>query len=221
MGSFSPGSTGPHFTSSSHFSPTTAPLRISLEQAVQPTLSHPETQPHLLAPNPLRCAIVDSHGSNALNCCSSSSCSTCPAIPGAFVTNCHGYFFLRAAASVGPLTYHIGATFIQQDCYPRHYQLQHITIDVLTADSTYTWPSFSCRRHCPAAKAYLLLTTQHSTHPHHCSSDLHCCTDALRCKRTSLRAYARCCTSVLGTSEWRLFTTVVSPLCHMLEFSER
>ena len=93
-GSFSPGSTAPHFTSSSPFTPTKAPLRSSLQQNVQPSLTHPATQPHLLGTNALRCASVDSHGSNALNCCSSSSCTTCPTIPGAHATNLESRIYI-------------------------------------------------------------------------------------------------------------------------------
>ena len=154
-GDLSPGSTGHHFTSSSPCSPTKAPLRSSLQQDVQPTLTHPATQPHLLGTHALRCASVDSHGSNELNCCSSSSCSTCPTIPGSHATNLESriYFFSVPAAGVGPLTYSTEAMLIQQDNIPQHYQLQHSMIDLLTADSTYTCRSFCCRRHCPTAKA--------------------------------------------------------------------
>ena len=93
-GSFSSGSTGPHFTSSSPFSPTKEPLRRFLQQDVQPSLAYPAIQPHLLGTNDRRCASVDSHGSNALHCCTSSSCSTCPTIPGAHATNLESRIFL-------------------------------------------------------------------------------------------------------------------------------
>ena len=68
-----------------------------------------------------------------------------------------------------------------------------------------------------------LVSSDHSalSTPLHCSSDLHCCTDALRCTRTSLRAYAQCCTSALHTNDGRMFVTVIPPLRHILEFSER
>ena len=86
LGSFRTGSTGPHFTSSPPLSPTKEPLGSSLQQDIQPSFAHPATLPHLLGTNALRCASVDSHGSNALHCCTSSSCSTCPTIPGAHAT---------------------------------------------------------------------------------------------------------------------------------------
>ena len=60
---------------------------------------------------------------------------------------------------------------------------------------------------------------QHSAHPHHCSSAHNSSADALRCTRTSLRAY--CCTRVLSTNDRRFFITVIPPLCHILELSER
>ena len=94
-GSLSTGnSTGPHITSSPPFSPTKEPLRSFHQQDVQPSLAHPATKPHLLGTNALRCASVDSHGSNALNCCSSSSCTTCPTIPGAHATNLESRIYI-------------------------------------------------------------------------------------------------------------------------------
>ena len=116
---------------------------------------YPATQPHLLGTNGLRCASVHSHGSDALNCCSSSSSNTCPAIPGAHANKFRVtdiYIFPAPAASVGPLAYSIGASLIPQDYCPQHYQLQHSMIDLLTADSSYTCRNFCCRRHCPTAK---------------------------------------------------------------------
>ena len=47
-----------------------------------------------LGTNARRRASVDSHGSNALHCCTSSSCSTCPTIPGAHATNLESRIFL-------------------------------------------------------------------------------------------------------------------------------
>ena len=87
LGVFSTGSTGPQITSSPPFIPTNESLRSFLQQDVQPSLAHPATQPHLLGTNALRCASVDSHITNTLHCCTSSSCSTFPAIPGAHATN--------------------------------------------------------------------------------------------------------------------------------------
>ena len=69
LGTFSTGSsTGPHITSSPPFSPTKEPRRSFQQQGVPPSLAHPATRPHLLGTNAPRCASVDSHGSNALNC---------------------------------------------------------------------------------------------------------------------------------------------------------
>ena len=130
----------PHFTSSPPYTPTKAPLRSSVQQNVQPSLTHPGTQPHLPGTNALRFASVDSHGSNALNCCSSSRSSTCPAITGAHATNLESRILSSSvqATSVDPLTYSIGATLIPQHYRPQHYrpqhyQLQHSMIDLLPA----------------------------------------------------------------------------------------
>ena len=38
------------------------------------------------------------------------------------------------AAGVGRLTYSIGATLIQHDSYPQHYQPQYSMIDLLTVN---------------------------------------------------------------------------------------
>ena len=105
--SFSTGSgTGLHLTSSPPFSPTKEPLRSFQQQDVQPSLAHLVTKPHLLGTNAFRCAIVDSHGSNALRCCTYPSCGTCPTLLGAHTTIflSHGFFFSVLTAGVGPLT---------------------------------------------------------------------------------------------------------------------
>ena len=132
-GSFPTGSsTGPHITSSPPFSPTNESLHSFQQQDAQPYLAHPAAKPHLLGTNALRCASVDSHGSNALLCCTYPSCDTCPTISGAHATNFESWiFFSVPAAGVGPLTYSMGATLIQHDCCPQQYQLQYRMIDLL------------------------------------------------------------------------------------------
>ena len=128
-GSFSTGNTGPHFISSPPFSPTKEPQRSSL-QDVQPSLAHPATLPRVLGTNALRCASVDSHGSNALHCCAYTSCDTCPTISGAhatiFESRIKNFPCLQQA-----LAYSIGATLVQQDCCPQHHQPQHSMIELL------------------------------------------------------------------------------------------
>ena len=103
-GSFPTGnSTGPHITSSPPFSPTKEPLRSFQQQDAQPSLTHPAAKPHLLGTNALRCASVDSHGSNALHCCTYPSCDTCPTITGAHATIYESRtFFFRACSRRWP-----------------------------------------------------------------------------------------------------------------------
>ena len=82
---------------SSPCSPTKAPLRSSLQQNVQPSLTHSATQLHLLGTNALRWAIVDSHGSNTLKCCSSSSFIHAPPYRALMQQIwSHGYFVFSA-----------------------------------------------------------------------------------------------------------------------------
>ena len=150
-GSFSTGSTGPHIPSSPLFSPTKEPQRGFQQQDVQPSLDHPATKPHLLGTNALRCAIVDSHGSNALHCCTYTSCSTCPTLAGAHATNFKSriFFSVPAAATVTVLTVQV----------PRSYSMTavHSTTICNTAWLTccqyraYTCRSFCYRRHSATA----------------------------------------------------------------------
>ena len=67
----------------------------SKQQDVQPFLAHPAPTPPVLGTNALRCANVGSHGSNALHCCTYTSCDTCHTISGAHTTNFKSriYFF--------------------------------------------------------------------------------------------------------------------------------
>ena len=103
-GSFPTGSsTGPHITSSPPFSPTNESLHSFQQQDAQPYLAHPAAKPHLLGTNALRCASVDSHGSNALLCCTYPSCDTCPTITGAHATIYESRtFFFRACSRRWP-----------------------------------------------------------------------------------------------------------------------
>ena len=83
--------------------PPNEPLRRFLQQDVLPTLAHPATRSHLLGTNAIRCASVDSHGSNDLHCCISSSCSTCPTILGAHTTNFESRrYIVRAGSRLWP-----------------------------------------------------------------------------------------------------------------------
>ena len=116
---------------SSPLSPTKAPLRSSLQQNVRPTISHPATQPHLLGTNALRCASVDTHGSNALHCCTSSICSTCPTILGAHATN----FESR-------ITF-FGAGSRRWPTYLQYWSHAHTALLLSTALPTTTSPSHS------------------------------------------------------------------------------
>ena len=120
---------------SSACNPMKAPLHSSLQQDVQSSHAHPAKQPHVLGTNGLRSASVDSNGRNALHCYTSSSCGTCPTIPGAHATSFESrmIFFSVPAAGVGPRTYSTGATLIPHDCCPQHYQPQHSMIESLTA----------------------------------------------------------------------------------------
>ena len=81
-GDLSTGSTVPHFTSSPPFSPTKKPLRSFLQQDVQPSNAAANTR-------------HSRNGTRALHCCTSWSCSTYPAIPGAHATSFGSqiYFF--------------------------------------------------------------------------------------------------------------------------------
>ena len=63
-----------------------------------------------------------------------------------------------------------------------------------------------------SVKTTNVTTTQHSARPLRCSSDLDRCSDALRCTRTSLRAYTRYFTCALRTVDGRFFVPVISPL---------
>ena len=76
-----------------------------------------------------------------------------------------GYIFSVPAAGVNPLTYSIGATVIQHDCCPQHFQLKHKVIDLLPVyDIHLSEPLlWTTRSHSQAAQ--LLLTTQHSAPP--------------------------------------------------------
>ena len=67
--SFSPGST--EFSLQHHQSATASPPTAECT-----AVSHPTTQPHLLGTIALRCARVNSNGSNALTCSSPLTCST-------------------------------------------------------------------------------------------------------------------------------------------------
>ena len=211
---------GPQITSSPPFSPTNESLCSFLQQGVQPSLAHPTTKPHLLNTNALRCTSVDSHGTNALHCCTSSSCSTCPAIPGAHATNFASqiYFFhcrQQALARLSLYRSHAHTAGLLSTALPTTAQhdstayssIGHTHVGAFAVDVTLPQPD--------NLVVAALIT------PLHCSSNLHCCTDALRCTHTLLRAYAHCCTSALRTTDGRIFVTVISPLRHILEFSER
>ena len=68
-GFFFTGSTGPHITSSPPFRPTNEQKRSFQATGCTAILAHAVTTPHLLGTHALRCASVDSHGSNAFHWC--------------------------------------------------------------------------------------------------------------------------------------------------------
>ena len=104
-------------------------------------------------------------------------------------------------AGDGPLIYGRGATLIPHDCCPRHFHPQYSMIDLLSVHGIHLSENLLETSLSHSQHALLRLTTQHSARPLRRSSDLHCCTDALRCTRTSLRAYTRCCTCAPRTND--------------------